>query len=175
MENDEKEPLQYRKMNYSKRNSVTFELPADVTDVKARRNATRRERKENKSMKTMIKIASLSLVLVVMMSLFSPVFAEDDNHAVSFSFSLRQNFFFALYDVNIYVDDEYMMTLCQGDNTHLDLDVTSGEHIIKFMGTGSYAGLVKEIILTNAVSFSFVNVSLQAHEKYIEINDLYIR
>ena len=71
-------------MNYSKRNSVTFELPADVTDVKARRNATQRERKENKSMKTMLKIASLSLVLVVMMSLFSPVFAEDDNHAVSF-------------------------------------------------------------------------------------------
>ena len=126
-------------------------------------------------MKTMIRIASLSLILVLIMSLFIPILAEDDNHAVSFSFSLRQNFFFALYDVDIYVDGEYMMTLCQGDTIHLDLDVTSGEHIIEFRGTGSYAGLVKDIILTNAISYSFVSVALQAHEMFIEINDLYIR
>ena len=122
-------------------------------------------------MKKMIKIVSLSLVLVLMLSLFVPTFAESRNRTVSFSLSLRQNWMFALYGLDIYIDGTYAKTMEQGDIAYFNAILTSGWHTIELKGTGNYSSNSKRIYLGNLSEGTAISLSLQTHGSFIEAKD----
>lgn len=119
-------------------------------------------------MKKIYRIVSLGLVLAFMLSLFIPVFAESNDRTVSFSLSLRQNWIWARYGLDIYIDGTYAMTIGQGDITYFNAVMTGGWHTIELKGTGSYNDNTKKIYLGNLSDGTAIGLSLQTHESYIE-------
>ena len=119
-------------------------------------------------MKKIIIIVSLALVMALALSLLMPVLANSGNRTVSFSLSLRQNWIWALYGLDVYIDGTYAMTMEQGDIAYFNAVVTGGWHTIEFRGGGSYSGNTKKIYLGNLNDGTAISLCLQTHEAYIE-------
>ena len=118
----------------------------------------------------------LSVICLSMTMLFSTVIVQagsDGTYKVCLDITVVKNKFLARYDVEVYVDNEYIDTAAHGQNTKMFLLVPEGRHNIRFLKENSgYADGETEITVTED---STISLKLVNHELFIEIKSIATR
>ncbi len=96
---------------------------------------------------------------------------NSEDLSVQFVVSFAQNAFFSLYDVDMYLDGEYIANLTQGKIKYIDVDnITKGKHEIVFYKSNgkSVNGSFTATITHNSV----IKCKLHAYNNYVDVDDM---
>ena len=100
--------------------------------------------------------------------------AEEAESPVSgtatFHIDLRRNSFFAKYSVDVYLDDEILATLQQGDLMTFSARMSEGIHVLRFVSCKD-GSIARTWSLGDIPGETVIACTLQTHRKYIEVID----
>ena len=117
-------------------------------------------------MKRSIKIVVPAIVLAVTLLVSSLSVFASGSATVKLSVKSYMNMIFALYDVDIYLDGEYLGTIENGETGKGEITTYNGDHELLFCSADNEFVYGTQKFTANG--YTTVNCKILSHEDYIE-------
>ena len=117
-------------------------------------------------MKRTIKMIIPAIVLVATLLVSSLSVFASSTSTVKLTVNCYENMIFALYDVDVYLDGEYIGTIENGQTGKGEIETYDGNHELMFCSADSAYVYGTQKFTTNG--YTTVACNIQSHEDYIE-------